>query len=65
MGATTASFAGGAAFTLTPEDRTNGWVGRIRAVGGSGGFKLAGEISAEQQRGHAALAARVTASFAL
>ena len=65
LGATTASFAGGAAFTLTPEDRTNGWVGRIRAVGGSGGFKLAGEISAEQQRGHAALAARVTASFAL
>ena len=65
LGATTASFAGGQTFTLTPEDRTNGWVGRIRAVGGSGDFKLASEVSAEQQQGHAALAARVTISFAL
>lgn len=65
LGATTASFAGGQAFTLTPEDRTNGWVGRIRAVGGSGGFKLAGEVSGEQQQGRAALAARISASFAL
>ncbi|GGE14088.1 hypothetical protein GCM10011529_20640 [Polymorphobacter glacialis] len=65
LGATTAHFAGGADFTLTPEERTNGWVGKIRAVGGNSMFRMAGEFSAEEQQGRAAIAARVSLTFGL
>ena len=46
--------------TLTPEDRTSGWVGRLRVVGGQGAFSLGGEASAEEQLGQAAIAFRVS-----
>lgn len=59
LGETTARFTGGEAFTLVPEDRTNGWVGRFRADGGNGAFRVSSEFSAEEQQGRAALALRV------
>ncbi|SNS72525.1 Uncharacterized conserved protein, contains a C-terminal beta-barrel porin domain [Sphingomonas laterariae] len=60
LGTTTARFAGGEEFTLTPEDRTNGWVGRLRLLGGNSGFTAGGEFSAEEQQGHAAIAFRAS-----
>ncbi|WP_426162784.1 autotransporter outer membrane beta-barrel domain-containing protein [Sandarakinorhabdus sp. DWP1-3-1] len=60
LGATTAHFGGSQDFTLTPEDRTNGWVGKIRAIGGNAMFRVAGEFSAEEQQGRAAIAGRVS-----
>jgi hypothetical protein len=33
-GKTVASFGNGTPFTLTPEERTSGWRGGIRAIGG-------------------------------
>jgi uncharacterized protein with beta-barrel porin domain len=60
LGTTTARFAGGDAFTLTPEDRTNGWVGRLRLLGGNAGFTAGGEFSAEEQQGHASIAFRAS-----
>ncbi|TXC70624.1 autotransporter outer membrane beta-barrel domain-containing protein [Sphingomonas ginsenosidivorax] len=65
LGATTASFDGGEAFTLTPEDRTSGWVGKLRAVGGSEGYRIGGEFNAEQQQGRAALSLRATLQVGL
>jgi len=65
LGSTTAKFAGGQAFTLDPEQRTDGWVGRFRVVGGIGDFQLGGEASAEEQQGRAALAFRVSLNLGL
>lgn len=65
LGSTTARFAGGEEFTLDPEQRTDGWVGRLRAIGGAGSFRLAGEASAEEQQGKTALAFRVSLSLGL
>lgn len=65
LGATTARFGAGQAFTLTPEERTSGWLARVRGVGGAEGFRLAGELSGEQQQGRAALAMRVTLQVGL
>ncbi|WP_157216310.1 autotransporter outer membrane beta-barrel domain-containing protein [Flavisphingomonas formosensis] len=59
LGATTAHFAGGEDFTLDPEKRKSGWIGRLRAQGGNGSFRVGGEFGAEQQQGHAALSLRV------
>lgn len=60
LGATTARFADGESFTLTPEDRTNGWIGRLRLLGGNSGFTAGGEFSAEEQQGRAAIAFRAS-----
>lgn len=60
LGATTASFKGGDAFTLTPDDRTSGWVGRLRGVAGNSAFQIGGEISAEEQQSHMAWAFRAS-----
>lgn len=60
LGSTTARFAGGTAFTLEPEQRTSGWVGKLRAVGGGNGFQIGGEAGAEQQQGRAALSLRAS-----
>lgn len=65
LGSTTAHFAGGKDFTLVPEDRTSGWIGRIRAVGGGGGFQIGGEAGAEQQQGRAALSLRASLTVGL
>jgi len=65
LGATTARFGEGDAFTLSPAKRTDGWLGRLRLAGGGEGFTLTGEFSAEEQQSHVALAGRVGLSFAL
>jgi uncharacterized protein with beta-barrel porin domain len=65
IGDTVANFKGGDTFTLVADDRTNGWTGRLRALGGGGGFRLAGEFSAEEQQSHVALAFRASLSFAM
>lgn len=60
LGSTTAHFAGGANFALEPEQRTSGWIGKLRAVGGGNGFQIGGEAGAEQQQGRAALSLRAS-----
>jgi hypothetical protein len=65
LGATTANFAGGQAFTLIPDKRTDGWVGRFRAYGGSPGFRIGGEVGAEEQQSRAAISLRATLQIGL
>ncbi len=65
LGTTTARFEGGQAFSLVPEDRTNGWVGKLRAVGGNDDFRVAGEFGGEQQQGRVAITARISLTVAL
>lgn len=60
LGSTTAHFTGGQKFTLTPESRTSGWIGKLRAVGGRQGLRIGGEASAEEQQGRAAIALRAS-----
>jgi len=60
LGDTRAHFAGGETFTLVPEDRTSGWVGKFRASGGGNGLRIAGEAGAEQQQGRAAITLRAS-----
>lgn len=50
LGATVASFKNGTAFTLTPDDRTSGWVGRVRGIAGNAAFQVGAEVSAEEQQ---------------
>lgn len=63
LGATTARFAGGQAFTLLPEDRTSGWLGRFRVSGGAKALRLSAEFGREQQQGRAANAFRASAQL--
>ncbi|WP_380783591.1 autotransporter domain-containing protein [Sphingomonas sp. R86520] len=65
LGATTASFEGGQSFTLTPDKRTSGWVGKLRGVGGNGIFRMGGEFNAEQQQGRVALSLRASLQIGL
>jgi len=65
LGATTASFEGGPSFILTPEERTSGWVGKLRAVGGGSAFRMGGEFGAEQQQGRVALSLRASLQIGL
>ncbi|KFG91192.1 YapH-family protein [Sphingobium herbicidovorans NBRC 16415] len=65
LGSTVARFAGGQAFTLVAEDRTNGWTGRARLIGGTDSFRVGGEFSAEEQQDHVAIALRATVNFIL
>jgi hypothetical protein len=60
LGATTASFKDGTPFTLVPEDRTSGWVGRLRGIAGNSAFQVAGEVSAEEQQSHIGWAFRAS-----
>lgn len=62
LGKTVASFKGGDSFTLVPDDRQSGWLGKLRLVGGGDGFRAGGEASVEEQNGRAALGFRVTLS---
>lgn len=50
LGSVTASFKDGTPFTLTPADRTSGWVGRLRGIAGNSAFQVGGELSAEEQQ---------------
>ncbi len=65
LGDTVAHFKDGDDFTLTPEDRTNGWTGRARLIGGNDSFRVGGEFSAEEQQNHVAIAVRATVNFIL
>ena len=65
LGATVAEFDGGTPFTLDPEDRTSGWIGRLRAVAGNSGFQIGGEVSVEEQQDHAAIAVRLSLRMGL
>jgi hypothetical protein len=58
IGDTVASFGSGSPFTLSAEDRTSGWRGGIRAMGGGGSLSFAVEGNAEQQQGHMSIGAR-------
>ncbi|BBB11751.1 autotransporter outer membrane beta-barrel domain-containing protein [Sphingopyxis sp. FD7] len=60
LGATTASFKDGTPFTLIPDDRTSGWVGRLRGIAGNSAFQVAGELSAEEQQSHVGWAFRAS-----
>ncbi|PZU09819.1 autotransporter domain-containing protein [Sphingomonas sp.] len=65
LGSTTAHFADGQTFALVPEDRTSGWVGKLRATGGNSMFRVGSEFNAEQQQGRAALSLRANLQFDL
>ncbi|MFL6724135.1 MAG: autotransporter domain-containing protein [Sphingomicrobium sp.] len=60
LGETDAHFEVGDTFTLTPEDRESGWVGRLRGIGGNANFRLAGEVGAEEREGKVGLSARAS-----
>ncbi|TFI58595.1 autotransporter domain-containing protein [Sphingomonas parva] len=59
IGATTARIGSGTDFTLLPEHRSDGWMGRLRLAGGSDDFSIAAEVGAEEQQGRAAVSGRV------
>lgn len=63
LGATTAHFEGGDDFTLTGDDASSGWFARLRAIGGSSGFTMGGEVSAEDRYGRVDLALRGSVSI--
>lgn len=60
LGATTARFKDGTAFTLAGEDPDGGWFARLRMFGGSTGFTVGGEIGAEQRHSNVNLSLRGT-----
>ncbi|MBY4636818.1 autotransporter domain-containing protein [Sphingopyxis sp. XHP0097] len=60
LGATVASFKNGTPFTLTPEERTSGWVGRLRGIAGNSAFQVGAEVSAEEQQSHVGWAFRAS-----
>jgi len=65
LGKTVASFGSGTPFTLVPEDRTSGWRGAVRAVGGGSTLSFALEGDAEQQQGKMSIGARAALRLAL
>lgn len=60
LGATTARFTNGEDFTLIADERTDGWVFGLRALGGNDVFTLGGEVNAEEQQGRYAVAGRLS-----
>ena len=59
IGETVARFGTGPAFTLVPETREDGWLGRLRLLGGNSDFSVGGEFGAEEQQGRAGISFRV------
>ena len=59
LGTTTARFANGDPFTLTPEERTSGWRAGLRVAGGGSDLTVAGEVNGEEQQGHASIGGRI------
>jgi len=49
LGATVARFGSGARFTVLPEERDGGWVGKLRTIGGTRLFRLGAEFNAEER----------------
>ncbi len=60
LGATTARFEDGTAFTLDPEQTASGWFARLRATGGSELFEIGGELGAEDRHDSTAFSLRGT-----
>lgn len=60
LGNTSAHFEDGETFVLEPEKRQSGWVGRLRGIGGNAGFRLAGEIGAEEREDKVGISARAS-----
>jgi hypothetical protein len=58
LGATTARFENGETFTLDGEEADRGWFARLRAFGGSAGFIMGGELSAEDRHDQVSFAVR-------
>jgi hypothetical protein len=65
LGKTVASFGDGTPFTLTAEERTSGWRGGIRAIGGGATMGFVIEGNAEEQQGHTSIGARAALRLAL
>jgi hypothetical protein len=59
LGDTIASFGNADPFTLTADQRTSGWRGGLRAIGGDSGMTFGAEINAEQQSGNVSLGGRL------
>jgi hypothetical protein len=64
VGKTTAAFEDGTPFTLTPEDRTSGWRGGLRLLGGGASMNFVAEVNAEQQQGDVSLGGRLGLTLA-
>ena len=60
LGATTAHFADGDEFVLVPDERSSGWLGRLRLLGGGESFRVGAEVGAEQRDGDPAFSARIS-----
>ncbi|WP_343525399.1 autotransporter domain-containing protein [Sphingomonas sp.] len=65
LGATTASFAGGSDFTLTPEARKAGWLGNVRLKGGSNYLAVTMDVGEERQQDHSGLVGKMGLTLAL
>jgi hypothetical protein len=63
VGDTVASFGSGTPFTLTAEDRTSGWRGGLRLLGGGSSVTFFAEGNAEQQQGRMSLGGRLGLSL--
>jgi hypothetical protein len=64
LGNTIASFGTGTPFTLAAEDRTSGWRGGLRVLGGGPTTSFTVEANAEQQQGDVSIGARASLNFA-
>jgi hypothetical protein len=63
VGDTIASFGSGTPFTLTPDDRTSGWRGGLRLLGGGSSVTFFAEANAEQQQGDVSIGGRLGISL--
>jgi hypothetical protein len=65
IGRTTAHFAGGTPFTIEADPEANGWYARLRAIGGSEGLTMTGEVGAEQRHDTVGVTLRGTIKMGL
>jgi hypothetical protein len=65
LGNTVAAFKGGDPFTLTAEERTSGWRGAVRAIGGGSSMSFVLEANAEEQQGNTGIGGRLGLNLAL
>lgn len=65
LGATRAAFAGGETFELAAEERTSGFRGALRLLGGGPAVAISGEVGAEEQQGEMSLGGRIGVQFGL
>lgn len=63
LGATTARYGDGDAFTMLPDQRSNGWLARLRGLAGDGFYTVSGELSAEERNEKIGYALRASINF--